>query len=155
MSETTKTPNLSYQALALMSKLFYEKYGEEALPVIREVWFKMGLASGARLKKEVDCDFKTTAELFVERDKKLGYQGMRYLISEDCYHSIAPAGLKCNVGLENAGLPVCRAVMSLNQGQFEAVFGDKVDLEIVKSRAAGDERCEIILRPQKGSKSKK
>jgi predicted hydrocarbon binding protein len=148
-------PNYTYDALSLMSKLFYEQYGAEAIPIIREVWYKMGLASGARLKKHAHCDFKTTADVFVERDSKLGYPDMRYEVSEQSYRSIAPAGLECAVGLDNAGLPVCQAVMSLNQGQFEAVFGNKVDLEIVKSRAAGDDWCEIVLRPSKDFKAKK
>jgi predicted hydrocarbon binding protein len=145
-------PNYTYDALALMTKLFWEKYGEEALPIINEVWYKMGLASGVRLKKDAPYDFKTTANIFMDRDSKLNYPDMRYELSNESYRWIAPAGLECVVGLDNAGLPVCKAVMSLNQGQFEAVFGGKVELEFIKSRAAGDDWCEIVLRPINKSK---
>ena len=156
MSEPKKkSPNLSYQALALMSRLFYEKYGNDALPIIRQVWYKMGISSGERLKKQTEYDFRTAADVIIERDKKIGYKGMYYEISEDAFRNTTSPGHKCDVGLEGAGLPICKAIMSLDQGQLKSIFGHDVELEILHSLAAGDDYCDIILRPSNAPKSDK
>jgi hypothetical protein len=152
MTETTKkSPNHTYQALALMSRLFYEKYGDDTLPVIRDVWYKMGLASGELLKQPADYDFKTAAAVLIERDKKIGYMGLRYRVSDELYRMTAPAGKKCDVGLEGCGRPICEAVMAVSVGQFKSICGLDVAMEIITCCAAGDACCDVIFRPLSGS----
>ncbi|MEN6624074.1 MAG: hypothetical protein ABFD50_21320 [Smithella sp.] len=70
---TKKGVNFTYQALALMSRLFYKKFGDAALPIIRDVWYQMGLASGERFKKKMaNFDFKSAATYINERNKQIG-----------------------------------------------------------------------------------
>lgn len=142
-----KGVNFTYQALALMSRLFYKKFGAAALPIIRDVWYQMGLASGERFKKKMtNFDFKSAADFLNESNKQMG-EMETCRVTDDLYHIVTPRGFRCDVGLEDAGRPVCEAVMSINKGQFKAMCGHDVEMNIVRSRAAGSDRCEIIYRP--------
>ena len=144
---TKKGVNSTYQALALMSRLFYKKFGDAALPIIRDVWYQMGLASGERFKKKMaNFDFKSAAGYINERNKQIGEMGT-CRISENLYHIATPSGFCCDVGLESAGRPICEAVMSVNKGQFKSICGFDVEMNIVRSKATGADRCEIIYRP--------
>jgi predicted hydrocarbon binding protein len=156
MTKTAKKEaNFTYQALALMSRLFYEKFGEEALPIIRDVWYRMGLASGELFKKKmINFDFKSAATHINERNKQIG-EMETCLISEDLYHIATPCGFCCDVGLENAGRPICEAVMSINKGQFKSICGFDVEMNILQSKATGSDRCEIMYCPIGLSKEKK
>jgi len=146
MSETSdNTVNITYKALSMMTRLFYKKYGDDTIPIIKDVWYKMGLASGERLKKQLTSyDFKSAANLFEQKRKQRG-KTVTNTISDTHCHVTTPAGYICNVGLENAGRRICEAVMSVNQGQFKAICGFDVDMKITKSRAKGDDRCEFII----------
>jgi len=148
MTETAKKgANFTYQSLALMSRLFYEKFADDAIPIIRDVWYKMGFASGERLKKKLSTyDFKSAASIIEERAKQMGAMGT-WQISDRLYHVTTKSGSSCDVGLEDAGRPICEAVMSVNQGQFKAMCGCDVEMNIVRSRATGADCCEIIYRP--------
>ena len=133
--------NISRQALSLMSRLFYLKLGEEAIPIIREVWYEMGLASGDRLKA------KLKEHTFEAAAKAMGGQSGEETVREmikNTFHVRTKEGTPCDVGLENAGSSLCKAVMSINQGQFKAICGKDIVMEIPKSRAAGDNYCEIF-----------
>jgi hypothetical protein len=144
---TKKGTNFTYQALALMSRLFYKKFGDAALPIIRDVWYQMGLASGERLKEKLSAyDFKSAAGIIDEMNKRDGGMG-KCPISGMFYHVNSLPDFGCDVGLENAGRPICEAVMSVNKGQFKSICGCDVEMNIVRSRAAGADCCEIIYRP--------
>ncbi|MEN6330839.1 MAG: hypothetical protein ABFD57_02500 [Smithella sp.] len=148
MTGSTKNGvNFTYQALALMSRLFYKKFGDAALPIIRDVWYQMGLDSGERFKKKMDnYDFKSAAGYINDRNKQMG-EMETCRVTDKLYHIASPSGFCCDVGLENAGRPICEAVMSINKGQFKAICGFDVEMNIVRSRATGSDRCEIIYRP--------
>ena len=140
-------PNLAYQGLSMMSQLFYERFGKDAIPIIREVWYEMGLVAGKKLKGEKSThDFKSAASILCERAKRNGTPG-KYEISDGLYHITSEAGYNCDVGLENAGRDICEAVMSINQGQFKSICGCEVEMNIVRSRAAGDDCCEVTYHP--------
>jgi len=139
--------NFTYQALASMSRLFYKKFGDDALPIITDVWFQMGLASGERLKEKLSTyDFKSAATIIDEMNKQGGGIG-QCRISDRLYHITTIPGFSCEVGIEDPGRPLCEAVMNINKGQFKSICGCDVEMNIVKSRAAGDDCCEIIYRP--------
>jgi len=140
-----------YQSLSQMSKSFYEKFGDEVLPLIYKAWYAMGLELGKRLKeRQVTTDFKSAA-LAVNNalHKRYGTSLVCEELSKSVYHLKTKSGNVCDVGLENSGRPICEAVMSVNQGRFKAACGIDVDMNIVKSRAIGDNCCEMIYRPLK------
>lgn len=43
--------NTARDALALLSRMIYKKYGDEVLPVIAEVCHKLGVAIGNQMRK--------------------------------------------------------------------------------------------------------
>ncbi|MBN1627952.1 MAG: hypothetical protein JW944_15640 [Deltaproteobacteria bacterium] len=142
-----KRTNITYEALALMSRSVYEKYGDDAIPTIRDVWYKMGLDSGDRLKKKLTTrDFKSAANLLAEIVSKAG-SIEKCQISDTLFHFSTKPGTRCDVGLEDKGRKICEAVMSVHQGQFKSICGFDVEMDIVRSRATGADCCEIIFRP--------
>ncbi|MBN1375152.1 MAG: hypothetical protein JXA01_03245 [Dehalococcoidia bacterium] len=142
-----KSANFTYEALAKMSRLVYEKFGDEALPVIRDIWYELGLASGSLLKDRVaGRDFKSAAGLMAERSRKSGELGT-CRITDTLFHITTPAGYHCDVGLDDTSRVICEAVMSVNRGQLKAICGCDVEMDILKSRANGDDCCDIIYRP--------
>jgi hypothetical protein len=148
MSETPKKgANFTYQALSHMSRLFYEKFGDDAIPIIANVWYEMGLASGKVLSEKLSThDFKSAANLFAENAKKSGAMEACQ-ISDKLFHLTTKSGFNCDVSLEDAGCLACEAAMEVNRGQFKSICGLDVDMNIVRSRAKGDDCCEIIYRP--------
>lgn len=144
---TRERPSMSYQALALMTRLFYERLGEDTIPIIREVWYEMGLAAGEKLKEKLpNHDFKSAASAFKEQSERVGTMGTCE-VSNKLYHVISKPGCGCGVGLENAGRSICEAVMSVRQGQFKAICGYDVKMNIIRSYAVGDNCCEITYCP--------
>ncbi len=152
MSEKTqKSPFvIVYQAFSWMSKDFYERFGQQSIPAIREAWYGMGLDLGKRLKtKREITNFKSAAEAINALSFKLEDLGGELLeLSDSAYHFRTKSGQPCAVGLGDAGRPICEAVMSVNQGQFKSTCGVDVDMEIIKSRATGADCCEVIFRPR-------
>ncbi|MEN6622528.1 MAG: hypothetical protein ABFD50_13365 [Smithella sp.] len=143
----TKKINFAYQALTLMSRLFYKKFGDDAIPIIRDVWYQMGLASGKILKKKLgEFDFRSAAD-FLDNRNKQSSEFVVCQLSDELYHFNTLPGSCCDLGLDDAGRPVCEAVMSINQGQFKSICGFDVKMDIVKSRAAGDDCCEVKYCP--------
>lgn len=169
MTEAVKgRVNTAYQALVLMSRLFYKKFGDDAIPIIRDVWYKMGLASGEILKKKLSAyDFKSAVTFLEEREKKKNLstynsessatlpeenkkprEGMGTCqISDSLYHITTRSGYGCDAGLKDSDHPLCEVVMSVNQGQLKALCGRDVEMNIVRSCIKGDDCCEIIYRP--------
>jgi predicted hydrocarbon binding protein len=148
MTEKAKnSSNVTYEALASMSRLVYEKFGDSAIPIIRDVWYKMGITSGERLKKKLTTvDFRSAANLLAERSNKTGVME-KCQISDNLYHFSTKPGTSCNVGLKDEGCSICEAVMSVNQGQFRSICGCDVEMNIARSRATGADCCEVIFRP--------
>ncbi len=149
MSETpSKNVNVTYQALSSMSRLFYEKYGNDAIPIIREVWYKLGLDSGERLKNQsATYDFKSAAHLIEQERSKKRNRKVTGQIFDNEYHMTTYSGYPCNVGLkEDDGPCICEAVMSINQGQFKAICGCDIEMNIIQSRAKGDDHCRVVFR---------
>jgi hypothetical protein len=160
--------NTSYRALVSMSRLIYQKFGDDAIPIIRDVWYKMGLASGEILKKKLSaCDFTSAVTLLDERGRKKmisaydsessatvpGESKKPYAemgssqISDRLYHITTPSGYSCDAGLEDSDHSLCEVVMSVNQGQLKALCGCDIEMNIVRSCIKGDDCCEIIYRP--------
>ncbi len=127
-------------ALALLSRRIYRKYGAEVLPVISEVWSKLGVAVGNRYRGELPSpNLKAIAEAFFGG---VVARGEVFEVSEDRVHGRSYDS--CALGLDNTSRELCQAMMSLDKAVMETVTGRQVNMEILSSRAAGDEYCEVI-----------
>ncbi|MFO8100930.1 MAG: hypothetical protein R6U37_01995 [Dehalococcoidia bacterium] len=150
-SETKKSPFvITYQALSKLSLGCYQRFGEDAIPAIRDAWYEMGLELGERLKSKREIgDFKSAAEAINDLSFKLDELGGTLLeLSDKAYHFRTKSAQPCAVGLGDAGRPICEAVMSVNQGQFKSTCGVDVDMNIIQSRATGADCCEVVFSPK-------
>jgi predicted hydrocarbon binding protein len=135
-------------ALALLSRKAYERFGCEALPLIEEVWYQLGRSVGGGMRKELALpDLVTAANVFVEGANRRKNPVRTIELSEEKFHLEA---YHCNLGLEGAGGELCQAVMAMDRGLFEAAIGRSIEVEIVRSIATGHDRCEIIYRVKGG-----
>lgn len=126
-------------ALVFLSRSIYQKYGAETLPFITEAWYRLGQGVGARRKRDLPaCDLTTAASAFWGQ-----FEGTKIKTLEGGVRVSSSSG-KCELGLENAGRGLCQAMMHLDKGMLEAVVGSEVNMEILRTVAAGDKSCEIV-----------
>ena len=123
-----------------MGKAFYEKYGDEALPVISEVMGKNGVAMGEMSKGMVQAEgMKAVGQLFgMFAMFDMGLDVVE--VSDDTVHfKIAP----CPLCIEGTSRELCEAMMTSDKKMVETMIGQEVEMEIPKSVAVGDEYCEV------------
>ena len=131
------------EALGLLCKLVYGKFGKNTLPLIEEVCFKLGIADGERLKKGLSSlRFKVAHERFLENARKKGIETEIIEFTEAKRH--ARFSGPCILRLENSSRELCEAAMALDKGMFETAIGAKLNLKILKTLAAGDPYCEVL-----------
>ena len=144
MSGETVHQPLTHTALAKLSRSVYEKFGDEALPLITDAWHNIGKKTGSRIMKKKGINtFREAAEDHVEMVKGFGDVYEFCHVTDDTYHAQTRPGVPCEVGLEDAGESVCHACMAVNTAQFEKIVGAPVEMTISQSRAMGDNCCEV------------
>ncbi|RLB84455.1 MAG: hypothetical protein DRH24_04950 [Deltaproteobacteria bacterium] len=145
MKETKEFPVRNPRdALSLMSQKFYEKYGDEALPLIRDVWYKLGTAIGKKMKSNIDNpNLATAGQDFVDSGRKRGTPIDIVQLTEDIFHI---KGHRCALGLGGKGIDLCRACMGCDLGILEAATGSKLNMDIIQSLANNDDCCEVMIR---------
>ncbi len=135
--------NTARDALALLSRLAYEKFGDEALPLIAEVCHKLGIASGKKMRETMSASgLKASAETFMVGVRKRGTPIEVLEMSDERVHI---RSYRCGMGLANTDRKLCEAVMAMDRAIYEITSGKKIHLDIVKTLAAGDPCCENIL----------
>ena len=135
--------NTARDALSLLSQKMFKKFGKEVLADIEDVWFKLGLTVGQKMKKNLpDTRLTTAATAFVEGGRKRGTK-IDILRLDDS--SFCLTGDRCGIGLVGKGRELCWACMGVDRGIFEAITGKKIKMEIRKTLAENDKQCEILI----------
>jgi predicted hydrocarbon binding protein len=130
-------------ALAVLSLRFYEKFGKAALPLIEDVCYQLGRAIGSKMREGLsDCSLSNVGQAFVDAARKRGTKIQIIEKSDHVFHLTTEEGFRCGLGLNNKGRDICKAMMGIDHGIFEAATGQAVRMEIVKSVAANDGCCE-------------
>jgi len=130
-------------ALALLSRMIYEKYGDEVLPLIGEVCRKLGRAIGNQMRKNLDSfDLKSIGNAFLEDARR---RKSPVTLLELTEKRIRVKGERCGLGLAGAGRSICEAMMNMDIGIFEAATGEEIALSILKTVADGDECCDVAF----------
>jgi predicted hydrocarbon binding protein len=134
------------QMYATMGKLcnaFYEKFGDEALPIIAKISGESGAKQADMMKGMLRSkDMKGIGEMF----KMWEMMGMKFEIvevTEDKLHFKSP---KCLLGIENTSRELCETMMTSDTAMMNTLLGKEVEMKILKSVAAGDEYCEVIFK---------
>jgi predicted hydrocarbon binding protein len=133
-------PSNPIEAQGLLIKAIYEKFGKEALPIIRDICKKQGKSLGFKLKKKIpNNNLSTVARAF---SKSFDQNSVEIISISDKKFQIR--GIKCPFGLENTSRELCEAVMVIDHEYFREAVGDGVKLKIIKTLAAGDPFCDTI-----------
>ncbi|MBD3229316.1 MAG: hypothetical protein GF329_14120 [Candidatus Lokiarchaeota archaeon] len=139
-NEGKPLPKNAIEAQGQLIKAFYKKYGSEILPIINDVLGRQGKSLGLRVKKKLnDTRLSKVAELF---SKNFDPKYVKVVsISDDKFHI---TGKKCPFGLENTSRELCEAVMAIDREYFFTATDGKTELEIIKTVAEGDPKCDTI-----------
>lgn len=133
---------LMFMGLGALSKAFYEKYGKEALPIITEVARQGGVEHGKIMQQMTPAkNMKAAGEMSKMMGSMMG-MGLEIVeLSDDTLHFRVS---KCLLGIEGTSKELCGAMMTSDKQMMSTFLGQEVNMKILKSRAAGDEKCEII-----------
>jgi hypothetical protein len=135
--------NTARDALSLLTHKMYAKFGKEALPEIEDVWHKLGLSAGEKMKKNLpDPSLVTVAQAFVDGARRRGTKVDILELTEKKFHA---KGYKCAIGLTGKDRELCWACMGSDRGIFEATMGKPIKMTIISTLAANDDCCEIII----------
>ena len=133
-------PKNATEAQGLLIKAFYEKCGNEILPVIDNILGRQGKALGLKARSKLpDCHLSTVAAAFMKNFDPKTVEVIS--VSDEKFHIL---GTKCPFGLENTSRQLCEAVMAIDRELFSVATDGKTKMEITKTRAAGDPACETI-----------
>ncbi|MFW9987961.1 MAG: L-2-amino-thiazoline-4-carboxylic acid hydrolase [Candidatus Odinarchaeota archaeon] len=133
-------PSNPIEAQGLLIKAIYKKFGEEALPIIKEVCGVQGKSLGLKIRKKIpNRNLSTVAKAF---SKTFDQNSVKIIsISDDKFQI---QGTKCPFGLENTSRALCEAVMAIDHEYFRTAANDKIELKILKTVAAGDSYCDTV-----------
>jgi hypothetical protein len=133
-------PRNAIEAQGMLIKAFYEKFGKEALPIIKQICKRQGCALGLKVKKKLpDNRLSTVATAF---SKSYNPSDINVVELSDSVFQIQ--GTKCPFGLENTSRKLCEAVMEIDGEYFRTAVSEDIRLKIIKTVAAGDKYCDTI-----------
>ena len=132
-----------YKMWGELCKAFYEKDGKEALPIIMEVSIKSGAAQAELTQKMMTVkDMKGLGELYKMMDEMMETGSEITELTDDMIRFKVS---KCILGIEGTSKELCEAMMISDQKMASTLLGQEMEMEILKSIAAGDKECEIIF----------
>lgn len=138
-------PKNPIEAQGMLIKAIYEKFGESALPIIREICRLQGKSLGLKIKtKLTDSKLSTVAKAF---SKSYDPKDINIVKISDEVFQIQ--GIKCPFGLENTSRELCEAVMEIDSEYFRTAVSENIELEIIKTVATGDGYCDTIYKFKK------
>jgi len=133
-------PKNATEAQGLLIKAFYEKCGDEILPVISDILGRQGRALGLKAKSKLpDSRLTTVAAAFAKNFDPATVDVVS--LSDETFRI---QGKTCPFGLENTSRKLCEAVMAIDSEYFRAATDGKTVLEIAKTRAEGDAICDTV-----------
>jgi predicted hydrocarbon binding protein len=128
-----------------IAKAVDKKFGAAGRDVLRQVMSEKGVAMGEMLKPmSPGEDFKSVGTFFAQAVKMFGVEN-EVEVKED---EIVVKVPKCPYCLEGTNRELCEAMMAFDASAVKTM-GPNVTLEIVKTVAVGDPRCELSITPKK------
>ena len=132
-----------FAGLGALSRAFYDKCGDEALPIITEGARKNGVGQAEIMQKMMPVkSMKDIGEMLKMMGGMMGMEMEIVELSDDTLHFKGP---KCMLGLEGTSRGLCEAMMNSDKSMMSTLLGREVDMKILKSVAAGDKECEVIF----------
>jgi len=148
-NEMNETSEKRIDLQTLQGKLcvaLYEKAGEEGLEVIREIYSEYGYKVGLGLKEKWNPrDFFEASKQFEKMTNEADLPSKVEVKGNEAHWT----AYRCPFNLKNTYRKVCEAAMAMDREIFRALLGlekGRVEIEIRKTVAAGDEFCFGIVR---------
>jgi hypothetical protein len=139
-NDINNLPKNPIEAQGMLIKSFYEKFGKDALPIIKKVCKKQGCSLGLKIKKKIpNYRLSTVATAF---SKSFDSKNVRVIEMTDEKFQIQ--GTKCPFGLENTSRELCEAVMEIDGEYFRTAVDDKIKMTIIKTVAEGELYCDTL-----------
>jgi hypothetical protein len=130
--------------IGALNTAFYRKFGKETLPIIAECMGQSGTEAGESIRNRMGKakSMRDISSMFEIVEAMLGIKMGRVEVTDSVFHCTMP---KCPYGLEGTSKELCEAMMVKDAKQVSAVLGQEIKMEIVKSVAAGDKKCDIAF----------
>ena len=142
----------NFRTMGALSRAFYERYGDEALPIISRVMGEAGVEGAkiaqSRLRGE---GMKAVGELFKMYEMFDLPVEIMELTEEMIHFRHAPP---CPFGLEGTSKGLCKAVEARGERMVSTILGEEAEAKIIKCVAAGDRYCEVIYAKSRGIQKK-
>ena len=133
---------LMLMGLGGFGKAFYQKYGKEALPIITEVSSQGGVEWGKIMQEMTPVkSMKAVGEQLKMMGSMLDMGIELVELSDDKFHFKVS---QCPIGLEGTSRELCEAMMTNDSKMVSTFLGQEIDTQILKTVAAGDQKCEVI-----------
>jgi len=132
-----------FAGLGALSRAFYDKCGDEALPIITEGARKNGVGQAEIMQKMMPVkSMKDIGEMLKMMGAMMGMEMEIIELSDETLHFKGP---KCMLGLEGTSRGLCEAMMNSDKSMMSTLLGREVEMKVLKSVAAGDKECEVIF----------
>ena len=136
-------PTNHMEVEAELCKLFYKKFGEEALPIIRAVFREWGLHLGQRRKAEMEGEgLKAACETFL---KPALQREPKPEIIELSDERLEMKIFACPYHLKGWGRELCEAMEEMDGATMATLVGRELAGQHLKVIAAGDECCHVVM----------
>lgn len=147
MSREKYPASSNEEVMGSLARALHEKGGDEVIPFIASLFGKLGSTAGAKLKRKMEQgDFKSAVTTFFS--SALNAQPPRAEFLELTDEKLVIKAFICRIGLFGAGRKLCEAIMELDREMISQIAGEKIDMHIEKSMAAGDDCCLIKFQLQ-------
>jgi hypothetical protein len=133
---------LMYNMMGDLSTAFYKKYGKDALPMIAAVSAKYGADSAELVSKMMPIkSMKDVGEMY---KMMFGMLGEKMEIVESSNNVLHWKISQCPMGIEGTSQELCDAMMISDKKMLSKIFGQEINIKVLKSVAARDKCCEAI-----------
>jgi hypothetical protein len=134
---------LFLSGMADSNRAFYQRYGKEALPVIAGVMNDTGAKWGRIMQQSSpNRTMQSVADQWLASGAAMG---MGTEIVSVSHNSLHYRQSRCALGLEGTARELCEAMMNIDSRRVSTFLGREVNARILKTLAAGDERCEVVF----------
>jgi len=126
------------------ARAFYQRYGKEALPIISGVMSQIGVEWGKMAQQMVPAKGMRAYGESLKMISSIMGMGVGVDVVELSDDKIHFKGAKCPLGIEGTSRELCEAMMNFDKSWMSAFLGQKGQIKVLKSVAAGDKICEVI-----------
>jgi predicted hydrocarbon binding protein len=134
---------LMYNMMGDMCIAFYKKYGKDALPIISAVSTKYGEPNAKLVQKMMPVkNLKDVAEMYKMMFGMIGEKFDIVKVSDDTLHFKVST---CPMCIQGTSKELCEAMMQTDKKMVGTLIGHPINIDIMKSVAAGDKYCEVTF----------